>query len=309
MKLAACSATLPQLDRNALLSFLADCGIGHLELGVGGYPGTRHASARQLRDDPEERRAWFQACHHTGIELAALACHGNPLHPDPSLAEGWHQDFMAALEAANALHVPVVVGFSGQPGTGASPNWPVVAWPDDYARLHEQQWQEQLIPYWQTVTRRAAELGVTVALEMHGGFAVHSPATLLRLRGACGPHLAANLDPSHLWWQGIDPVRAAQRLGSAVAHVHLKDTVFNTDAMNEHGLLDLTPHNQPFERAWRFGVPGEGHDAVTWNALIEAVSATGYRGVFSIEHEAPLPAIDGIRQCAGFMQALPCHQS
>lgn len=304
MKLAVCSATLPHLDSAALLDWLQAEQLPALELGVGGWPGTRHADANALLTDPQARHQWQVACRQRGIQLAALACHGNPLHPQPERAARWHADFMAALELANQWEVPVVVGFSGQPGTGDRPNWPVVAWPDDFYQLHEHQWQTQIIPYWQAVCERAATLGVTIAIEMHGGFAVHSPATLLRLRQACGPRLAANLDPSHLWWQGIDPQAAAHLLRGSIAHVHLKDTRFNAQAMNCHGVLDMTPHSQPGERAWSFAVPGEGHDAACWSGLLQALRDGDYTGVLSIEHEAPIPVEQGIRQCAAFIRPL-----
>lgn len=304
LKLAACSATLPQFDRSGLLDFMAQQGLEHVELGVGGYPGTAHASAHELLRDTEQQNWWRHECAARGLSLAALSCHGNPLHPDLKRAQAWHLDFIAALEAANALEVPVVVGFSGQPGTGGVPNWPVVAWPDEYADLHERQWQDQLIPYWQGVSNRAQELGVTIAIEMHGGFAVHSPATLLRLRNTCGPALAANLDPSHLWWQNIDPAAAARLLGPAIAHVHLKDTRFNPQAMNLHGLLDLTPHHRAHDRAWHFAVPGDGHDACVWSGLLNVVLEQGFDGVFSIEHEAPMPVVDGIKRCLSFIRGL-----
>lgn len=303
MKLSVCSATLPQFDGGPLLDFLAAEGMAGLELGVGGYPGTRHADAHQLAQDNGQRRWWRDECASRGLEIAALSCHGNPLHPDPQLAKAFHHDFLAALEAANAMEVPVVVGFSGQPGPGM-PNWPVVAWPHEYAELYERQWQEQLIPYWQTVAGRAQELGVAIALEMHGGFAVHSPGGALRLRAACGPALGVNLDPSHLWWQGIDPSAAVALLGEAVVHMHLKDTRFNPEALALHGLLDMTPHHRAQERAWHFAVPGDGHEAPVWAALFDALAGIGYAGAYSIEHEAPIPAVDGIRRCRDFVHAL-----
>ena len=58
---------------------------------------------------------------------------------------------------------------------------------------------------------------------MHPGMLVYSVDTLLRLRDAVGPRLGANFDPSHLWWNGVDPVAAIRKLGDAIFHVHGKD--------------------------------------------------------------------------------------
>ncbi|MCX9158171.1 sugar phosphate isomerase/epimerase [Niveibacterium sp. 24ML] len=304
MKLAAFAACLPHDSLAGALDYLATHQIHALELGVGGYPGTRHANAQQLASSESARSALLDACRARSIEIMALSCHGNPLHPDHALASAHDRDFRAALEAANALEVPVVVGFSGQPGTGGVLNWPVIGWPQEYADQYERQWQEHLIPYWQPIAARAQELGVKIALELHGGFAVHSPATLRRLREACGPAIGANIDPSHLWWQRIDPARAIARLGAAVFHFHLKDVCFRDGALDDLGILDCTPHARMDERAWYFAPPGEGHDAACWQGILDALRAIDYRGALSIEHEGYAPASEAIGATARWMRGL-----
>lgn len=302
-RLCAFSTALQDRDLPAALRFCAEQGIGALELGVGGWPSTAHADAEQLARDPAAVRALRADSQAAGVRLAALSCHGNPLHPDTARAARDGRQLRAALESAHALEVPVVVAFSGQPGPGV-PNWPVVAWPDDYAALWERQWQDALIPYWLGLAQRASELGVVIALELHGGFAVHSPSTLLRLRAACGPAIAANLDPSHLWWQGIDPLAAVQLLGPAVAHFHVKDLLVNPARLAEHGWLDHTPFAQRDQRAWQFVKPGDGHDASAWRTLLDGLLAQGYAGVFSIEHEGVEAPAQGLALAADFIAQL-----
>lgn len=314
MKLSVFSTALQQLDWSAMLRWLADHGVQHLELGCGAYPGKRHADAMRLRDDTAYRRQMQADLSTHGLSLAALSCHGNPLHPNPAVAQAHHHDLLASIEAAHAMEVPVVVCFSGQsgdrpaqPGGGhamPTPNWPVVAWPDEYRTLRAWQWEHCLIPYWQPVAARAQQLGVRLALEMHGGFAVHNPATLLRLRHACGPALGANLDPSHCWWQGMDPLISVELLGPALFHVHLKDTTFNAHAMAQNGVLDSTPFDDVANRAWHFSMPGDGHDADVWQSLIAALRHVDYAGVLSIEHEAPIDPLLGVPQTLRFMRSL-----
>jgi sugar phosphate isomerase/epimerase len=154
------------------------------------------------------------------------------------------------------------------------------------------------------VAARAQYLGIKLALEMHGGFAVHNPATLLRLRHACGPALGANLDPSHCWWQGMDPLISVELLDQALFHVHLKDTTFNPHAMAQNGLLDSTPFDDLANRAWHFSMPGEGHDAKVWQSLVTSLQHIGYAGVLSIEHEAPVAPLLGVPQTLRFMRSL-----
>ncbi len=308
MKLAAFASCLPHNTLDGALDYLVTHEIYGLELGVGGYPGTRHGDARLLATDNSARARLRDTCQAHGVELMALSCHGNPLHPDASIAAAHNGDFRAALEAASEMEVPVVVGFSGQPGTGGVLNWPVIGWPQEYADQFEQQWRESLIPYWQPLTERARALGVKIALELHGGFAVHSPATLRRLREACGPALGANVDPSHLWWQGIDPARAIQRLGDAVFHVHLKDVCFRPDVMDDAGLLDCTPHARMDERAWYFAPPGEGHDAPAWQHILDTLHEIDYCGALSIEHEGYAPATEAMAATARWMRALSLRE-
>ena len=66
-----------------------------------------------------------------------------------------------------------------------------------------------LTAYWKKASAFAMEHGVErIALEMHPGFCVYNAETMLKLREAVGPIMGANFDPSHLFWQGCDPVEA-----------------------------------------------------------------------------------------------------
>ena len=314
MQLSVFSTALQELDWPGMLRWLQAHEVQYLELGCGAFPGTRHSDAHLLLADAKLRNTLLADLAAHQITLAALSCHGNPLHPNPAIAHAHDRDLAAAVELAHAMQVPVVVCFSGQSGDrpGANqgdahfstPNWPVVAWPDDFQTLRTWQWEERLIPYWKSMAHRAQQLGVQLALEMHGGFAVHNPATLLRLRDACGPALGANLDPSHCWWQGMDPLVSVELLGAALFHVHLKDTVFNPRAMAENGVLDATPFAQSDWRAWRFAMPGEGHGVDFWRQLLRSLQGVNYKGVLSIEHEAPIAPLLGVPQTLRFMRDL-----
>jgi sugar phosphate isomerase/epimerase len=314
MQLSVFSTALQELDWSGMLRWLQEQDVHHLELGCGAYPGTRHANAHGLLADVNLRQGLQADLEAHQITVAALSCHGNPLHPNPTVALAHDRDLAAAVELAHAMQVPVVVCFSGQSGDRpgpdnadnhfSTPNWPVVAWPEDYQTLRTWQWEERLIPYWKKMAQRAQQLGVQLALEMHGGFAVHNPATLLRLRDACGPALGANLDPSHCWWQGMDPLVSLELLGAALFHVHLKDTVFNARAMAENGVLDTTAFAQSARRAWHFAMPGDGHGADFWRQLLQSLQSANYSGVLSIEHEAPMAPLQGVPMTLRFMRNL-----
>lgn len=229
--------------------------------------------------------------------ISALSCHGNPLHPQKELAAKDHEDFVNTVKLAQKLGVKVVNTFSGCPGDheGAKyPNWPVAPWPNDYQEILTWQWENKVIPYWTEQAAFATEHDVKIGLELHGGFSVHTPATLLRLREAAGEAIGANLDPSHMWWQGIDPVQAIHILGreGAIHHFHAKDTVIDPVNVNKHGLTDMQSYTNMLDRAWQFRSVGYGHDVKVWADMMSALRLVGYDYVVSIEHEDGLMSIE-----------------
>ena len=228
MKLSVFNPVLGDMPFESAMQYLAQCGVDAVEIGCGGYPGKAHCDPALLLEDEGALSTFKRVLKKNGLELAALSAHGNPVHPDPDVAESFRQDFQNAVLLAERLGVKRIVGFSGCPGGSPddrTPNWVTCAWPDDYQKILEYQWEQVLIPYWRGAAAFAAAHGVEkIALEMHPGFCVYNPETLLRLRKAVGPLIGANFDPSHLFWQGIDPVAAIRRLGEAIYFVHAKDT-------------------------------------------------------------------------------------
>ena len=260
---------------------------------MGGYPGARHCDTKALLADPGAARRWREAVAARGLVVSALSAHANPLHPDPAQAAEGRAVLERGMAAAELLEVPVVNAFSGCPGDsegGRTPNWITTPWPPEFAALLEWQWEECALPFWTEAAASAQRHGVRIAVEPHPGFLVYNVATLLRLREAAGPAIAANFDPSHLWWQGADPLEAVRLLGEAgaLAHVHAKDTWLNEPLIRAQGVLDTTPRDRIEGRAWAFRTVGHGHDETEWRGLLLALEDAGYDGVVSVEHEDAL---------------------
>jgi sugar phosphate isomerase/epimerase len=284
------TAVLADRSFEAALDHVAGLGAGAVEVGCGGYPGAAHCDPAALLADPAAARAWRGAVAARGLEVSALSAHANPLHPDPGERAGARAVLERALAVAELLEVPVVNAFSGCPGDGTGgrePNWVTTAWPPEFARVLEWQWEACALPYWAETAALARRRGVTIAVEPHPGFLVYNVRTLLRLREAAGPGLAANFDPSHLWWQGADPLAVIAALGEAgaLAHVHAKDTELVADRIARDGVLETTAADRPQERAWRFRTVGLGHPEPDWGAMLGALRAAGYDGTVSVEHE------------------------
>ena len=298
MKLGVLSVLYAERPLDEVLDRVVELGLDAVELGTGNYPGSSHCDPATLLADPAQARRLRESIESRGLRISALSCHGNPLHPRQAIAGAHHETWRMTLELANALEVDVVNTFSGCPGDGEGshcPNWITCPWPPEYAETLAWQWDECAIPYWQAEAEKARSLGIRgVGLEMHPGFLVYNPETLLRLRAAAGDVIGANFDPSHLMWQGIDTVGAIKELGAAGAifHAHAKDTYVDERNVRRNGVLDAKGYEQILDRAWTFRTVGFGHGEELWKDIVSTLRLVGYDDVFSIEHEDALASRD-----------------
>ncbi len=311
MKVGVFAVLFGEMNFEDALDYIKSVGCGAVEIGCGGYPGNAHCKPGELIRDDAAVEAFGKAVDHRGLEISALSCHGNPLHPNAAIADAHHSTFMDTVLLAEKLGIDTVITFSGCPGGGPddkTPNWVVCPWPPDFTAAVRWQWEEQLIPYWQKMAPWAAEHGVTkIALEMHPGFCVYNPETLLRLREAIGPSIGANFDPSHLFWQGIDPVYAIRAIGEAggLHHFHAKDTKIDPVNCTLHGVLDTKSYADEIHRTWIFRTVGYGHGEDVWRAIVSNLRLVGYDGALSIEHEDSLmSANEGFEKAVSFLQGL-----
>lgn len=307
MKVGVFTALLAGLPLPGVLDQLRAMGIDTVELGTGNFPGNAHCSVTLL-DEAHSLNVFRQMVADHRATISALSCHGNPLHPDADRAKRDRDISQRTILLAEKLGVKTVVDFSGCPGDGPGathPNWVTCPWPDEYLKVLEWQWEAVVAPYWREHAKFAADHGVRIAIEMHPGFVVYSPETLLKLREIAGPAVGANLDPSHLFWQGIDPIAAVRVLGDAIFHVHAKDTQLYPANLIRTGVLDTKPYTEERGRGWMFRTVGYGHGAEWWKKFVSALRMYGYDGVLSIEHEdSLLSAEEGLRKAVEFLNGL-----
>lgn len=307
MKLGVMTVALGDRSLEEAAAFLKNIGVQSLEIGCGGSPGTAHCDARKFMKDPALADAMLATVKKYGLEISALSVHGNPVHPNKAIADDDNEQFEAAVLLAERLGVKTVVTFSGCPGdceTAQYPNWAVATWPTDHQAIRDWQWNEKLIPYWKKTAAFCEAHGVRVAIEIHPGFCVYNTATMLRLREAVGPVVGANFDPSHLFWQGIDPVAAIRKLGGeAIHHFHAKDTKIDPYNTATYGVLDTPSFEAIADRPWVFRTVGYGHDAQVWCDIFSELRKVGYDGVVSIEHEDGLMTMEeGLKKAVAFLQ-------
>ncbi|MDR1272334.1 MAG: TIM barrel protein, partial [Clostridiales Family XIII bacterium] len=146
-----------------------------------------------------------------------------------------------------------------------------------------------------------------IALEMHPGFCVYNTETLLRLREAAGHAIGANFDPSHLYWQGMEPAESIHRLSGAIYHFHAKDVRLQAYNTAVNGVLDTREESisGPGHRPWLFRTVGYGHGAAEWREMLSALRLAGYGGAISIEHEDVLmSAEEGLEKAIDFLKPM-----
>ena len=293
MRIGLFTALFGDKSLDEVLDIVQDLGITAIELGAGAYPGSPHLDVKKMLESKKERDALMKKISDRGLVLSAISVHGNALHPVKEIAEEHHNVFVDAVKLASALDVECVNGFSGCPGDGPrakNPNWVTCAWPDEYRDILEWQWKRKVVPYWRKQAEFLKEHNVKFCIEMHPGFVVYCNDTLLQLRdkvGKNGEWIGANYDPSHLWWQGIDPLAALRELleEGAVYHVHAKDVRIDPKNSSLNGNLDAKSYGDITKRSWVFRSVGYGHGIEWWKDFCSLLRTYGYDSVLSIEHE------------------------
>jgi sugar phosphate isomerase/epimerase len=290
VRLALVTEGMIHRSLDGLMDWLDDHapGIRDLEVGTGGYSPLGHSP---LELASAERRAWHSRVNGRGYRVAAFNVSGNPLHPDPAIAARHDADLRRTIALAAELGVDRIIAMSGCPASGpapsTAPHFAANAWLPDYAGVAAWQWENRVRPYWEEINEllHRSSPGLLVCLELHPGAHVYNVDTFLKLR-AVAPGVAVNLDPSHLFWQLMDPLKVLERLGPFVGWAHAKDVRYNADELALNGLLDNRWPGDPGHIPWDFAAVGNGaHDAAWWGSFTAALEQLTSAPCISIEHE------------------------
>ena len=309
MKIGLFTDGLPDLDFHAALDWVVEREIEAVEISTGGFSNTPHCNRKELLSSEDARSTFLESISSRGLTLSALNCNGNLLDPHAERRKILQDTARDTIELASLLGLDTVVtmsGCPGDPGGGNYPNWVTHPWQPEFVELLDWQWNEVVTPYWKELGALAKDKGIKIAIEMHPGQVVYNTYTLLRLRDIVGPHLGANFDPSHLFYQGMDPPWVVRQLGKdCVFHVHAKDTRVDPYETALTGGVDTRPMENVTERSWAYRTLGFGHDELWWRTLISALREVGYDGSLSIEHEDPvMSAKEGIEKSVEFLKPL-----
>ncbi|SFS18716.1 Sugar phosphate isomerase/epimerase [Agrococcus baldri] len=228
---------------------------------------SNHLHGQAVCDDPIDFR-------HEAIVRPRVWGDGEP--------EGVRQraaaELMDTARMARALGVDTVVGFTG------SSIWQYVAqFPPVPESVIEAGYRD-FADRWNPIMDVFDELGVRFAHEVHPSEIAYDHWSTQRTLEAIG-HRAAfglNWDPSHMVWQGIDPVGFISDFADRIYHVDCKDTRMRMGDGRNGILSSHLPWGHP-RRGWDFVSAGRGD--VAWGDAFRTLTAIGYSGPISIEWE------------------------
>jgi sugar phosphate isomerase/epimerase len=321
MRLAAYTAVLHDRDIEPALDTLVGLGLNGAEINSGGFLPARHLPIADILASDAARDDYLELFETRGLAITALNCNGNPLHPDNEVSDKHSQDMFDSIRLAERLGVTRVITMSGCPASepGATrPTWVVNPWNSVDTETLSYQWMDVAVPFWKRVDQAASDSGVKVGIEMHPQNVVFNPTTLIRLVELTGAtHVGAEMDPSHLFWQQIDPIQALEVLGELVVTAAAKDVRIN-EAVKIHGVLDdrfevIPPEENPTglggryvvnrwpkNPAWEFVAVGKGHTQDFWDLFVATLARTAPGTDLAIEHEdAAFGREEGLGVAAG----------
>jgi sugar phosphate isomerase/epimerase len=306
VKLGFVSDSLGGMTFEDMLDTAARLGVAGVEVNTGGWSTAPHVDLAGMKDSAAARRAFLKAFADRGLEVISLNANGNPVHPTQPQQGVCLRD---TIRLAGELGIRTVCAMSGLPAGrkgDALPNWVVSSWPPETQAILRYQWDEVLLPFWHEIVALAKACGVErIALELHGNQCVYNVPSLRKLREAVGPVIGANLDPSHLFWMGADPLVAAEALGAAVYHVHAKDTLLNAPVQATTSLLENGSLMDIPSRSWSYITLGFGHGEAWWRQFCYRLRMAGYDGWLSIEHEdVLLNSLEGLEKSVALLKGV-----
>lgn len=306
MKLGFVSDSLAAMSFEEMLDNAVRMGVSGVEVNTCGWSAAPHFDLHNMLGNAKGQKVFKAAFSDRDLEIISLNANGNPLHPTDT-KQG--EDLKTTIRVAGEMGIKTVCTMSGLPAGSANdsmPNWIVSSWPPETQDILRYQWEEKLIPFWMGIGRLAQENGVErIAIELHGNQCVYNVPALRKLREAVGPIIGANLDPSHLFWMGADPLVAAEELGEAVYHVHAKDTFLNAPKQATTSLLENGSLMDISARSWSYITLGFGHGAEWWRQFCYRLKMGGYDGWLSIEHEdVLLNSLEGLEKSVDLLKGV-----
>jgi sugar phosphate isomerase/epimerase len=261
---------------------------------------------RQLAILRKNRLNLYAISHHLAGQLvcdpnndsrsdgfAPASCAGNA-----GKKRAWAVETMKnAARAARNLGVTVVNGFTG------SSIWHLLYGFPPVADQMIEEGYRYFAKMWNPILDTYDECGVRFALEVHPTEIAFDIVTARRALDAIGRRrtFGFNFDPSHLYWQMMDPARFIEEFPDRIFHVHMKDAALELDGKS--GILGSHLNFGTRGRGWDFRSLGRG--SVRFEEIIRALNAVRYSGPLSVEWEdSGMEREQGARESCAFVRKI-----
>ncbi len=284
MKLGFLTACLPQVDLENIVKWAAGKGFQTLELAAWPLDSDRDYQANQIdaarftRDDAEKVKNLFSKYE---IGISAMAYYDNNLHPDLKQRQFYLDHLKKVIDTASMLEVELVGTFvGGRPDM--SPNENI----------------KEIGQVFNDILKYAEDKNVKIMIEncpmvgwqqfgLPGNYAYSPELWDALFEELPYDNFGLNLDPSHLYWLGIDYIEVIQDYADKIFHAHAKDTEILGTGEFLYGIFGRQIDPAPWQSGWwRYRMPGLGE--IDWNRFIATLQEYDYDFVLSIEHEDPV---------------------
>ncbi|HKB85733.1 MAG TPA: sugar phosphate isomerase/epimerase [Ignavibacteriaceae bacterium] len=284
MKLGFLTACLPDLSLEELVKFASGQGFKTLELAAWPVDSLRDYQARQIdaaKFNKSEAVRVKDIFKENYIEISAMAYYDNNLHPDLEQRKKYLHHLKKVIDTAGLLDVGLVGTFVGS-RPDKTPNENI----------------KEIGKVFKDILKYADDRGVKIMIEncpmenwvkfgLPGNYAYSPELWDALFNELPSENFGLNLDPSHLYWLGIDYLQAAEDYAEKIFHAHAKDTEILAEGEYKYGLFGRQIDPVPWKSGWwRYRMPGLGE--IDWSKFISVLQENGYDNVLSIEHEDPI---------------------
>lgn len=308
MKIGFFTANFSDKSLDEVIELAVKYGYEAVELPA--FTNNRHLDIEEILKNNNASRL-RQNLKNKGIMISALSNHMEgqlilgPYDADADdICKGSKEEkirfgterMIRTAQAANALEVPVVVGFIGCENFNRF-------FPSPYAK-NWYKMEEDFVERWGAVLDKFREYGVKFAHEPHPNQLVYDIDTAVRSVGLMGnrPEWGFNFDPANLLYLGIDVENFIDILKERIYHVHAKDAEMVKHNFGKSGPMSRGSWGR-LDRGYRLRVPGWGD--LSWKNIITELSLIGYDYVISYEHEdATMSRMDGMEKAIRYLRPL-----
>jgi sugar phosphate isomerase/epimerase len=284
MKLGFLTACLPKMKIADLVKWSSEQGFQTLELAAWPQKSSRDYQARQIdaanfsNDDAKRIKELFEKYN---MQISAMAYYDNNLHPDMKKRNAYLKHLRKVIDTAQKLNVKLVGTFVGsRPDKTPSQN------------------MKEIGKVFREIVKYAEDRNVKIMIEncpmenwlkfgLPGNYAYSPELWDAMFNEVPSKNFGLNLDPSHLYWLGIDYIQVIKDYAPKIFHAHAKDTEILTEGEYYYGPFGRQIDPIPWKSGWwRYRMPGLGE--VNWNKFISTLQEYKYDYVLSIEHEDPI---------------------